>query len=154
MNPDGFLLRQRGNANNIDLNRDFPDQVFYFWDWFLMWTLLLSSIHWERRFWESFFFSSNLVVLLYSKEFTFWIWRMHWIHWNVVGDKIQKSYTRMSMLSKDFLFSTRHHKANIYFTCKHRNLEEIEIPTGFLKLLHFSLSGFAYWLLTSDTGKV
>ncbi|KAI8531579.1 hypothetical protein RHMOL_Rhmol11G0147400 [Rhododendron molle] len=28
MNPDGFLLRQRGNANNIDLNRDFPDQFF------------------------------------------------------------------------------------------------------------------------------
>lgn len=27
MNPDGFSLRQRGNANNIDLNRDFPDQV-------------------------------------------------------------------------------------------------------------------------------
>ncbi|KAL5560243.1 hypothetical protein UlMin_036454 [Ulmus minor] len=28
MNPDGFFLRQRGNANNIDLNRDFPDQFF------------------------------------------------------------------------------------------------------------------------------
>jgi hypothetical protein len=27
MNPDGFALRRRGNANNIDLNRDFPDQV-------------------------------------------------------------------------------------------------------------------------------
>lgn len=27
MNPDGFALRQRGNAKNIDLNRDFPDQV-------------------------------------------------------------------------------------------------------------------------------
>lgn len=27
MNPDGFSLRRRGNANNIDLNRDFPDQV-------------------------------------------------------------------------------------------------------------------------------
>ncbi|XP_057490376.1 carboxypeptidase SOL1 isoform X2 [Actinidia eriantha] len=26
MNPDGFSLRRRGNANNIDLNRDFPDQ--------------------------------------------------------------------------------------------------------------------------------
>ncbi|KAK7279787.1 hypothetical protein RJT34_24845 [Clitoria ternatea] len=26
MNPDGFSLRKRGNANNIDLNRDFPDQ--------------------------------------------------------------------------------------------------------------------------------
>ena len=24
MNPDGFSLRKRGNANNIDLNRDFP----------------------------------------------------------------------------------------------------------------------------------
>lgn len=29
MNPDGFQSRQRGNANNIDLNRDFPDQVCY-----------------------------------------------------------------------------------------------------------------------------
>ncbi|KAL6504188.1 suppressor of los1-1 [Orobanche gracilis] len=28
MNPDGFSLMQRGNANNIDLNRDFPDQFF------------------------------------------------------------------------------------------------------------------------------
>ncbi|XP_047328171.1 carboxypeptidase SOL1 [Impatiens glandulifera] len=28
MNPDGFELRRRGNANNIDLNRDFPDQLF------------------------------------------------------------------------------------------------------------------------------
>ncbi|XP_015886376.3 carboxypeptidase SOL1 isoform X3 [Ziziphus jujuba] len=28
MNPDGFALRQRGNAKNIDLNRDFPDQFF------------------------------------------------------------------------------------------------------------------------------
>lgn len=28
MNPDGFALRQRGNANNVDLNRDFPDQFF------------------------------------------------------------------------------------------------------------------------------
>ncbi|XP_014514107.1 carboxypeptidase SOL1 isoform X7 [Vigna radiata var. radiata] len=28
MNPDGFSLRKRGNANNIDLNRDFPDQFF------------------------------------------------------------------------------------------------------------------------------
>ncbi|KAI3465436.1 hypothetical protein Pfo_022099 [Paulownia fortunei] len=28
MNPDGFALRRRGNANNIDLNRDFPDQFF------------------------------------------------------------------------------------------------------------------------------
>ncbi|KAK9130076.1 hypothetical protein Sjap_010563 [Stephania japonica] len=26
MNPDGFSLRVRGNANYIDLNRDFPDQ--------------------------------------------------------------------------------------------------------------------------------
>ncbi|KAL7085636.1 hypothetical protein ACP275_14G292300 [Erythranthe tilingii] len=28
MNPDGYSLRRRGNANNIDLNRDFPDQFF------------------------------------------------------------------------------------------------------------------------------
>ncbi|KAK4793067.1 hypothetical protein SAY86_023502 [Trapa natans] len=28
MNPDGFSLRKRGNANDIDLNRDFPDQFF------------------------------------------------------------------------------------------------------------------------------
>ncbi|KAI7757424.1 hypothetical protein M8C21_016060 [Ambrosia artemisiifolia] len=28
MNPDGFSLRSRGNANNVDLNRDFPDQFF------------------------------------------------------------------------------------------------------------------------------
>ncbi|KAL6527222.1 suppressor of los1-1 [Orobanche gracilis] len=28
MNPDGFSLMRRGNANNIDLNRDFPDQFF------------------------------------------------------------------------------------------------------------------------------
>ncbi|GMH21562.1 hypothetical protein Nepgr_023404 [Nepenthes gracilis] len=28
MNPDGFVLRRRGNANNVDLNRDFPDQFF------------------------------------------------------------------------------------------------------------------------------
>ncbi|CAA0842000.1 carboxypeptidase D- putative [Striga hermonthica] len=28
MNPDGFSLRRRGNANSIDLNRDFPDQFF------------------------------------------------------------------------------------------------------------------------------
>ncbi|KAJ8537964.1 hypothetical protein K7X08_014504 [Anisodus acutangulus] len=27
MNPDGFSLRRRGNANNVDLNRDFPDQI-------------------------------------------------------------------------------------------------------------------------------
>lgn len=27
MNPDGFELKKRGNANDIDLNRDFPDQV-------------------------------------------------------------------------------------------------------------------------------
>ena len=27
MNPDGFQLRSRNNAKNIDLNRDFPDQV-------------------------------------------------------------------------------------------------------------------------------
>ncbi|KAK7851799.1 carboxypeptidase sol1 [Quercus suber] len=28
MNPDGFSLRRRGNANKVDLNRDFPDQFF------------------------------------------------------------------------------------------------------------------------------
>jgi len=28
MNPDGFERRQRGNANNIDLNRNFPDLRF------------------------------------------------------------------------------------------------------------------------------
>ncbi|XP_021737639.1 carboxypeptidase SOL1-like isoform X1 [Chenopodium quinoa] len=28
MNPDGYALRKRGNAKNIDLNRDFPDQFF------------------------------------------------------------------------------------------------------------------------------
>ncbi|XP_057776034.1 carboxypeptidase SOL1 [Salvia miltiorrhiza] len=28
MNPDGYALRRRGNANHIDLNRDFPDQFF------------------------------------------------------------------------------------------------------------------------------
>ncbi|KMZ56314.1 putative carboxypeptidase D [Zostera marina] len=28
MNPDGFSLRTRENANNVDLNRDFPDQFF------------------------------------------------------------------------------------------------------------------------------
>ncbi|URE43412.1 hypothetical protein MUK42_14854 [Musa troglodytarum] len=28
MNPDGFALRRRGNANNVDLNRDFPDQFY------------------------------------------------------------------------------------------------------------------------------
>lgn len=28
MNPDGFSMRRRGNANNVDLNRDFPDQFF------------------------------------------------------------------------------------------------------------------------------
>ncbi|KAG4908009.1 hypothetical protein JHK84_056529 [Glycine max] len=36
MNPDGFSLKKRGNANNIDLNRDFPDQgalvANYPWD--------------------------------------------------------------------------------------------------------------------------
>ncbi|XP_042005946.1 carboxypeptidase SOL1-like [Salvia splendens] len=29
MNPDGYALRRRGNANHIDLNRDFPDQFFH-----------------------------------------------------------------------------------------------------------------------------
>ncbi|KAF4365904.1 hypothetical protein G4B88_008377 [Cannabis sativa] len=28
MNPDGFSLRRRGNGNNVDLNRNFPDQFF------------------------------------------------------------------------------------------------------------------------------
>ncbi|CAK9313457.1 unnamed protein product [Citrullus colocynthis] len=28
MNPDGFSLKRRNNANNVDLNRDFPDQFF------------------------------------------------------------------------------------------------------------------------------
>ncbi|KAG6518238.1 hypothetical protein ZIOFF_021642 [Zingiber officinale] len=28
MNPDGFALRRRGNANNVDLNRNFPDKFF------------------------------------------------------------------------------------------------------------------------------
>ncbi|KAH9757732.1 Carboxypeptidase SOL1 [Citrus sinensis] len=36
MNPDGYALKRRGNANNIDLNRDFPDQgalvANYPWD--------------------------------------------------------------------------------------------------------------------------
>lgn len=27
LNPDGFSVRKRNNANNVDLNRDFPDQV-------------------------------------------------------------------------------------------------------------------------------
>lgn len=26
MNPDGFELGTRNNANNVDLNRDFPDR--------------------------------------------------------------------------------------------------------------------------------
>ncbi|CAA7052352.1 unnamed protein product [Microthlaspi erraticum] len=28
LNPDGFTARKRNNANNVDLNRDFPDQFF------------------------------------------------------------------------------------------------------------------------------
>ncbi|KAL1561503.1 suppressor of los1-1 [Salvia divinorum] len=28
VNPDGYALRRRGNANHVDLNRDFPDQFF------------------------------------------------------------------------------------------------------------------------------
>ncbi|XP_048604388.1 carboxypeptidase SOL1 isoform X2 [Brassica napus] len=28
LNPDGFSVRRRNNANNVDLNRDFPDQFF------------------------------------------------------------------------------------------------------------------------------
>jgi len=27
MNPDGFAIPQRGNANGVDLNRDFPDRI-------------------------------------------------------------------------------------------------------------------------------
>nr|AAG51831.1 putative carboxypeptidase; 8589-6746 [Arabidopsis thaliana] len=27
LNPDGFSIRKRNNANNVDLNRDFPDQI-------------------------------------------------------------------------------------------------------------------------------
>jgi carboxypeptidase D len=27
MNPDGFERKSRNNANDVDLNRDFPDQV-------------------------------------------------------------------------------------------------------------------------------
>ena len=27
MNPDGYELHQRANANNVDLNRDFPDRL-------------------------------------------------------------------------------------------------------------------------------
>lgn len=30
LNPDGFSLRLRGNANNVDINRDFPDQVCFY----------------------------------------------------------------------------------------------------------------------------
>ncbi|KAL1535158.1 suppressor of los1-1 [Salvia divinorum] len=29
MNPDSYALRRRGNADHIDLNRDFPDQFFH-----------------------------------------------------------------------------------------------------------------------------
>ncbi|CDP11444.1 unnamed protein product [Coffea canephora] len=29
LNPDGFQSRLRGNAKNVDLNRDFPDQFFH-----------------------------------------------------------------------------------------------------------------------------
>lgn len=45
LNPDGFSLRWRGNANNVDINRDFPDQVcfcvchckrFCFWNYGLL----------------------------------------------------------------------------------------------------------------------
>lgn len=47
MNPDGFALRWRGNANNIDLNRDFPDQVSYFFTLhlFSLWKLLLPFLY-------------------------------------------------------------------------------------------------------------
>ncbi|CAI9116473.1 OLC1v1017626C1 [Oldenlandia corymbosa var. corymbosa] len=29
LNPDGYQSRKRGNANDVDLNRDFPDQFFH-----------------------------------------------------------------------------------------------------------------------------
>ena len=32
LNPDGFSVRRRNNANNVDLNRDFPDQVTDLYD--------------------------------------------------------------------------------------------------------------------------
>lgn len=28
MNPDGYETARRGNAHNLDLNREFPDQYF------------------------------------------------------------------------------------------------------------------------------
>ncbi|GAY39731.1 hypothetical protein CUMW_046700 [Citrus unshiu] len=37
MNPDGYTLKRRGNASNIDLNHDFPDQYFV--------TVCLSQSH-------------------------------------------------------------------------------------------------------------
>ncbi|KAA3453561.1 carboxypeptidase D isoform X2 [Gossypium australe] len=62
MNPDGFSFRRRGNANNVDLNRDFPDQF------------------------EAFDFKFNLIDhkqmdllrLNLKCESTFWY---HWIDW-------------------------------------------------------------------------
>lgn len=43
MNPDGFSLRRRGNANNIDLNRDFPDQVSFLHHLFpFIWTFKIQ----------------------------------------------------------------------------------------------------------------
>ena len=45
MNPDGFSHRRRGNANNIDLNRDFPDQVSFLYQLFpFIWTLSKSRL--------------------------------------------------------------------------------------------------------------
>lgn len=46
MNPDGYSLRKRGNANNIDLNRDFPDQV--------SWCIVILHIAVYIGFWEIF----------------------------------------------------------------------------------------------------
>ncbi|XP_022765880.1 carboxypeptidase D-like [Durio zibethinus] len=40
MNPDGFSLRSRGNANGIDLNRDFPDQARFA----LLFSFLMAKI--------------------------------------------------------------------------------------------------------------
>ncbi|KAL0352496.1 UNVERIFIED_CONTAM: Carboxypeptidase SOL1 [Sesamum calycinum] len=49
MNPDGFALRRRGNANNIDLNRDFPDQLRKFTSdhWFMAFEHARSFVYFE-----------------------------------------------------------------------------------------------------------
>jgi hypothetical protein len=56
MNPDGYFLRSRGNANNIDLNRDFPDQVLHCCHWFcyFLWgksRYNLKSIYYTLLWW-------------------------------------------------------------------------------------------------------